>query len=639
MCSGGSATSGVPPPSTRASTSCLRTRPPRPVPCTAERSIPCSAAIRCTTGEYRREWPLEPAAALGGAGSDTASGAAAGSAGAGAPPLPEGAGSEAPSLGAIRASTDPTVTVDSTGTRISVTTPVTGAGTSVSILSVEMSQIADSASIVSPTPTRQPMTVPSATDTPIWGIVTSTVPVSVGEELTASLPHALDVWQYRLLERWRERNRHIRRGDAHDRTVQILEALLGDHGGHLSAGRAHPVGLVEDHHLRAARDGVEDRLLVHRHQRAQVEHLDRGAVDVLGGLERDVHHRPVGDDHEVGPGPRDTGRERRLVHALWHLALDPPVEVLVLHVADRIRIPDGRMQQPLGVLGGRGRDDLDPGRVHEPRLRVLGVIRASGEPAATWKPHRDRHGQALAVVHLPGDIDQLVEAAGDEVGELHLADRAHADDGCSDRGADDPRLGQRGVHHPVGAELLDEAVSDLERAAEHADVLAHHHHALIGTELVAQGARDGLKVGERGHSDPPLRKPLHGACPSPSTSASPSQNTPIVAVSGSGIGALSASFAAASISAATSALSASMSTPTSASRADWRSIGSRFRHSSTCSLGTYFMSSWAACPCMRMVTASISVGPSPDSARSRAARVASNIASASFPSTVTPTKP
>ena len=71
----------------------------------------------------------------------------------------------------------------------------------------------------------------------------------------------------------------------------------------------------------------------------------------------------------------------------------------------------------------------------------------------------------------------------------------------------------------------------------------------------------------------------------------------------------------------------------------WRSIGSLARHSSTCSFGTYFMSSCAAWPCMRMVTASSSVGPSPASARSRALRVASNIASGSLPSTVWPGNP
>ncbi len=48
MCIGGSS---LGPLSTYASTSCLRTRPSRPVPSTCSRSTSCSAAIRMTTGE------------------------------------------------------------------------------------------------------------------------------------------------------------------------------------------------------------------------------------------------------------------------------------------------------------------------------------------------------------------------------------------------------------------------------------------------------------------------------------------------------------------------------------------------------------------------------------------------------------
>ena len=79
------------------------------------------------------------------------------------------------------------------------------------------------------------------------------------------------------------------------------------------------------------------------------------------------------------------------------------------------------------------------------------------EAAAGGQAHGDRHREPLAVVHLAGDVDELVEAAGDEVGELHLADGAQPDDGRADRGADDRRLGQRRVHHAVGAELVLEA--------------------------------------------------------------------------------------------------------------------------------------------------------------------------------------
>jgi|SRR6202035_1751008 len=107
-----------------------------------------------------------------------------------------------PPLTAILANGVPTSTVVSTGTRISASTPLAGDGTSVSILSVEMSQMVSSACTRSPTSNRQAMTVPSATDTPIWGIVTSTsVAVSVREELTACLPDAIGARQHGLLKR------------------------------------------------------------------------------------------------------------------------------------------------------------------------------------------------------------------------------------------------------------------------------------------------------------------------------------------------------------------------------------------------------------------------------------------------------
>src|SRR5579875_172882 len=109
--------------------------------------------------------------------------------------------------------------------------PAVGAGTSVSILSVEMSHTVWSASTRSPASTRHATIVPSATETPIWGIVMSTSvagsappgvrpvdssacagirPASVGEELTACLLHAVDAGQDGLLERRRERDRDVR---------------------------------------------------------------------------------------------------------------------------------------------------------------------------------------------------------------------------------------------------------------------------------------------------------------------------------------------------------------------------------------------------------------------------------------------
>src|SRR3954470_10235299 len=624
MCIGGSAGA-----STSARTSCLRTRPPRPVPVTRSRSIPCSAAMRCTTGEWRRGREPFPASRTTGAGS-LVDGAGVSPTAAAASPV----GRPSPPV-SMRAITVPTSTVSSGWTRISTTVPAAGDSTSVSILSVEIAQITSSRSTRSPTALCHSTTVPSATETPIWGIVTSTSACSVLEELTARLPDAVDGGQQRLLERRRERDRHVGRRDPDDRPVEVLEALLGDQRRDLRPGRARRVGLVEDHHLRAASHALEDRLLVERHERTQVEHAHRRAVEVLGRLERGVHHRAVGDHREVVALARHARGERRRVGAAGDLALHAPVQVLVLEEQHGVRVADRADDQALGVLGGRRRHDLQPGRVHEPRLRVLRVEGPAAEAAAARQPHRDGDVQPEAVVGLAAHVDELVEAAGDEVGELHLADRPHAHHAGADGRADDRRLGQRRVHHAVRAELVDEAVGDLERAAEDPDVLAHQEHALVRAHLLAQAVADRLQVRHRRHR---LAHPLYGACPSISSCAS-SAKIPCVAVCGSGIGMASASSTPASIASRTSSWTAATSTPASRSRASWRSIGSFARHSSSFSLGTYFMSSWAAWPCMRMVTASMSVGPPPPTARSRAPWTAWNIASASLPSTVTPGKP
>src|SRR5829696_8163603 len=250
---------------------------------------------------------------------------------------------------AIRASTVPTSTVSPTCTWISCSRPLAGDSTSVSILSVEIEAITSSASTQSPTCFFHSTTVPSATETPIWGIATSTTtPVSVFEELTARLLDVVALGEHRLLERGREGDRHVGGGDAYDGAVQVLPAPLGDQRRDLGAGGAGLVGLVDDHDLRGLAHRLEDRLLVERDQRAQVEHLDRGAVEILSGLERGVHHRAVGDHRQVGALAGDPRAERRLVDALGHVALHAPVQVLVLEEHDRVGVAHRGDEQALG---------------------------------------------------------------------------------------------------------------------------------------------------------------------------------------------------------------------------------------------------------------------------------------------------
>src|SRR5205823_11374373 len=107
--------------------------------------------------------------ALEGASASAAASAVAGSDGASSC----GAGAPAPSP-PMTASFVPTSTVCPSCTRISVSTPLPGAGTSVSTLSVEISSSGSSASTCSPCCLSHFVIVPSETETPICGITTST---------------------------------------------------------------------------------------------------------------------------------------------------------------------------------------------------------------------------------------------------------------------------------------------------------------------------------------------------------------------------------------------------------------------------------------------------------------------------------
>ena len=101
-----------------------------------------------------------------------AEGAAAGAATAGAGAA-AGAAIDAPFSVSIRATTAFTGTVVPSCTMISASTPAVGAGISASTLSVEISKIGSSRFTSSPTFLSQRERVPSAIDSPIWGMMTS----------------------------------------------------------------------------------------------------------------------------------------------------------------------------------------------------------------------------------------------------------------------------------------------------------------------------------------------------------------------------------------------------------------------------------------------------------------------------------
>ena len=143
-------------------------------------ALPAVAARRCRrspgadTGSPTADaGPRRPSAAAAGPGRVGLRGAVAGTGSQPAPVPSAGPGSLGRLGGTITASLVPTETVSPSGTRISVTVPLTGEGTSESTLSVETSNRTSSSATASPTRLCHFVIVPSVTVSPSCGIVMS----------------------------------------------------------------------------------------------------------------------------------------------------------------------------------------------------------------------------------------------------------------------------------------------------------------------------------------------------------------------------------------------------------------------------------------------------------------------------------
>ena len=180
------------------------------------------------------------------------------------------------------------------------------------------------------------------------------------------------------------------------------------------------------------------------------------------------------------------------------------VEQRVLEDEDGIGLLQRGDQHAAGVGDGRRRERLDPGDVGVPDLEAVLVLRGHLAAAARRHPDDDRDAQLPSghVAHRGRVVDHLVEREQAEVDRHHLDDRPHPAEGGADPRADEGRLGERGVPHALGAELVEQPEADGERASVAPDVLAHQEDPFVRRERVAHRCAHGLAVGELDRAHP-----------------------------------------------------------------------------------------------------------------------------------------
>ena len=161
------------------------------------------------------------------------------------------------------------------------------------------------------------------------------------------------------------------------------------------------------------------------------------------------------------------------------LFLDPAIEKFVFEINDRIGIANGGLDQSLRVVCRRRANHFQAGRVHEIHFRILRMERAAVNAAAARSANHDGNAGAPAIAAFRGEVRDLIEGAGNEIGELHFGDGPHSHQRRADRRADDSGFGDRRVDDAPLAESLEHAGGDFESAAVDADIFAKDEDAFV----------------------------------------------------------------------------------------------------------------------------------------------------------------
>ena len=221
--------------------------------------------------------------------------------------------------------------------------------------------------------------------------------------------------------------------------------------------------------------------------------------------------------------------------------------------------------------GVDGMTTLSPGMWASSDLEALRVLASRGAPGAELGPHGQRHLRRPAghERQLRRLVEQLVEADAEEVEVHHLDHRAHPGHGRTHAEADDRRLGDRGVAHPV-AELDRPARGSARRRCRR-----RRRRCRRRTPGRRRRARLRARSGWRPWCGTPAHRPAGGGG---SDRAGLARTTKSVSVAACGLASRRAASTASSSSSATddsSALISSSPTPASRSRPSCASSGSR----------------------------------------------------------------
>ena len=165
----------------------------------------------------------------------------------------------------------------------------------------------------------------------------------------------------------------VRIGQTHHRCVQRMKSLFHNRGRYFCANPKRLDVLMHDQRATGLVDRRQNGRLVEGHERPQVDDVGLHAFPgkPIGRLECGYDHRAIRDDRQVTAfAPNGGGAERHDVVTLRHRTLGSTIQIFMLEIDHRIVIADCRLQQSFGVVGCRGRHNLETRAVDKPGFGI-----------------------------------------------------------------------------------------------------------------------------------------------------------------------------------------------------------------------------------------------------------------------------
>ena len=153
----------------------------------------------------------------------------------------------------------------------------------------------------------------------------------------------------------------------------------------------------------------------------------------------------------------------------------------MFEIKHRVGVSNRRAQQTFGVVGRRGRDNFDAGKMRESGFDGLRMINRAVYAAAVGRANHERTRPIAvrAITQFRRFAHNLVKSGMNEIGKFDFRYRTQADACRANRHANNREFRNRRINYAFRAKLVIQAIGRAKDAAQHADIFAEKENAFV----------------------------------------------------------------------------------------------------------------------------------------------------------------